>query len=113
MFNIAKADEPTVQYLCPLGYELDKSLVVWGTNLRSTVGEKFTRKQLAMVQLAPYQYSVIVGLVLSDGWLRFASLRSKNALLGFKQSVDRASYVIFVFDLLSHYCSNLIIFTTY
>jgi hypothetical protein len=41
--------------------------VVFGTNLTSTVGVKFTRTQLAMVQLAPYQYSVIIGLLLSDG----------------------------------------------
>ena len=27
----------------------DKSLVIWGTNLTSTVGEKFTLKQLALV----------------------------------------------------------------
>jgi hypothetical protein len=31
------------------------------------VGEKFSFKQLAMVQLAPYQYSIIIGLILSDG----------------------------------------------
>jgi hypothetical protein len=106
--NIApiKTDKRTVQSSYPFGYEVDKSLVVWGTNLESTVGEKFTREQLAMVQLAPYQNSVIVGLVLSDGWLRFASVRSKNALLGFKQAADRASYVWFVFNLLSHYCGN-------
>jgi hypothetical protein len=42
-------------------------IVVFGTNLTSTVGVKFTRKQLAMVQLGPYQYSVIIGLLLSDG----------------------------------------------
>jgi hypothetical protein len=43
------------------------SIVVWGINLTSTVNEKFTIKQLAMVQLATYQKSVIVGLILSDG----------------------------------------------
>ena len=55
-----------------------KKLVVWGTNFTSTVGEKFTLKQLAMVQLAPYQYSVIIGLMLSDGWLTFASKTNKK-----------------------------------
>src|SRR5258706_5022529 len=44
-----------------------KSIVIFGTNLTSTVGIKFTLKQLAMVQLAPYQKSVIIGLLLSDG----------------------------------------------
>jgi hypothetical protein len=41
--------------------------VLFGTNLRSTVGEKFSRTQLAMVRLASYQYNVVIGLLLSDG----------------------------------------------
>jgi hypothetical protein len=41
--------------------------VVWGKNLASTVGEKFTRAELAMVRLPEYIQGVIVGLVLSDG----------------------------------------------
>jgi len=57
------------------------------------------------VQLAPYQYSVIIGLLLSDGWLRFTS-RSKNALLGFTQSAAHGEYFWFVFFSLSHYCSS-------
>jgi hypothetical protein len=44
-----------------------KKLVVFGSNLTSTVGIKFTLKQLAMVQLSPYTRDVIVGLLLSDG----------------------------------------------
>jgi len=83
-----------------------KKLVVWGTNLTSTVGEKFTRKELAMVKLAPYQYSVLIGLILSDGWLTFASKAHKNARLGFKQSLSNSAYVWFVFNILSHYCSS-------
>lgn len=43
-----------------------------------------------MVQLAPYQYSVIIGLILSDGWI---SQTSKNARLGFKQSLDKFAYI--------------------
>jgi len=45
----------------------NKSLIVWGQNLPSTVGEKFTRKELEMVKLPSYQYSVVIGLILSDG----------------------------------------------
>ena len=81
-------------------------IVKFGTNLTSTVGIKFTLKQLAMVQLAPYQYSVVIGLLLSDGWLTFASKTNKNARLGFKQQIGHASYVLFVFNILSHYCSS-------
>jgi len=81
-------------------------IVIFGTNLTSTVGIKFTLKQLVMVRLAPYQYSVIIGLLLSDGWLRFVAPRSKNALLGFSQSGDHSEYFWFVFVSLSHYCSS-------
>jgi len=59
-----------------------------------------------MVQLAPYQKSVIIGLLLSDGWLIFTSKSSTNALLGLKQSLDHSQYVWFVFNILSHYCSS-------
>ena len=45
-------------------------------------------------------------MILSDGWLIFGSKTSKNARLGFKQSVDNSAYVLFVFNLLSHYCSS-------
>ena len=82
----------------------EKSLVVLGQNLTSTVGVKFTRKQLAMVQLAPYQYSIIIGLLLSDGWLFFSNVRSLNASLGFKQSKAHSVYVWFIFNMLSHAC---------
>lgn len=64
-----------------------------------------------MVQLAPFQNSVIVGLILSDGWLRIGK-RNINALLGFNQSFAKSQYFLcvarsfFVFTLLSHYCSR-------
>jgi hypothetical protein len=69
------------------------------------VGVRFSHKQLGMVHFAPYQYGIITGLILSDGWITF-SKHSKNARIGFKQSADRASYVLFVFNLLSHYCGS-------
>jgi hypothetical protein len=83
-----------------------KYIVVFGTNLQSTVGNKFTRKELAIIKLAPYQNSVIVGLILSDGWITFASKTNKNARLGLKQSLDHFQYFWFVFFSLSHYCSS-------
>lgn len=47
-----------------------------------------------------------MGLLLSDGWLAFASKRHNNARLGFKQSLSHSNYVWFVFNLLSHYCNG-------
>lgn len=89
------------------GYTSSKSIVVFGSNLTSTIGLRFTLNQLAMVKLAAYRKSVIIGLLLSDGWSRFSNQRSKNALLGFKQSLAHFVYLWFVFNLLSHYCSSL------
>jgi hypothetical protein len=42
-------------------------LVLFGKILKSTVGERFTHKELAMIRLAPYPRNVIIGLILSDG----------------------------------------------
>ena len=59
-----------------------------------------------MTKIPPYQFSVIIGLLLSDGWLTIASATNKNARLGFKQSLAKGDYVWFVFNELSHYCSS-------
>jgi hypothetical protein len=67
------------------------SLVVWGTNLQLTVKERFSRKELAMVILTPYTKGVVVGLILSDGWL-IVNNTSTNARLGFSQSVAHSGY---------------------
>jgi hypothetical protein len=42
-------------------------LVVFGSNLSSTVGKQLTRTQLATVVLANHTRDIIVGLLLSDG----------------------------------------------
>ena len=60
-----------------------------------------------MIELPPYQKSVIVGLVLSDGWLALTDSKTgKNARLGFRQSIDESEYVWYVFNDLSHYCER-------
>ena len=44
------------------------SLVVWGTNLTSTVGMgRITKQESNMIRFPYYQKSVIIGLLLSDG----------------------------------------------
>lgn len=43
---------------------------------------------------------------LSDGGLIFGNARSKNARLEFQQSLAHVSYILFVFNILSHYCSS-------
>jgi hypothetical protein len=82
------------------------SLVIWGTNLTSLVGTgRFTKQVNSMINLTYYSNSVVIGLLLSDGWLVLPAKRSINARLGFKQSLYKAGYVLFVFNALSHYCS--------
>ena len=67
---------------------------------------KFTKLVTSMIKLPNYNKSIIIGLLLSDGWLTFASKTNKNARLGFKQTINKASYVWFIFNELSHYCSS-------
>jgi hypothetical protein len=71
-----------------------KALVVFGTNLTSTVGNGRLTKQVSeMIKLPSYQRGVVIGLLLSDGWLIFASATNKNARLGFKQALSNSAYV--------------------
>lgn len=81
-------------------------LVLWGENLRSSVGCQVTLKERALIVLPPYQLSLVVGLILSDCWLYYASKHSRNAGLGFEQGYEKSEYFWFVFRLLSPYCSN-------
>jgi hypothetical protein len=84
-----------------------KALVIWGTNLTSLVGcGRLTKQVSEMIKLPNYQKSIIIGLLLSDGWLTIATKTSKNARLGFKQSIANSNYLYFVFNKLSHYCSS-------
>ena len=83
-------------------------IVVWGKNLSSSVGLGRHTKQVSnMIRIPAYQQSVITGLILSDGWLVFASKSSKSARLGFKQTLSNSAYFLFVFSLLSPYYSSI------
>lgn len=67
---------------------------------------RLTKQESNMVKFPPYQFSVIIGLLLSDGWLIIPVVTRKNARLGFSQYLSHSAYVWFVFCILSHYCSN-------
>jgi hypothetical protein len=87
----------------------NKSLILCGTNLHSTVGEKFTQNELNIVKLSYFIKSVIIGILLSDGYIIF-SIRSKNGRLGLTQSLFNSAYLYFVFNILAHYCPRYPIF---
>lgn len=59
-----------------------------------------------MVKFTSFNYSVIIGILLSDGGLG-TSPRNKNRYIRFKQSLEKSEYVWFVFSYLAHYCSSL------
>jgi hypothetical protein len=82
------------------------ALVIWGENLSSTVSQKRITKSLrGIVELPLHIKSLVVGLLLSDGWIQ-KNKPHWNARLGFKQSMINFPYFWFVFTLLSHYCST-------
>ena len=85
--------------------ETSFNLVLWGTNLSLTVRERFTSSELSIIKLPWHIQSIMVGIILSDAWLKL-SKRSKNALLGFAQSNINSKYLWSVFFSLSHYCSS-------
>lgn len=61
---------------------------------------------LNMYKFTNYQRSVLVGILLSDAWLIIVK-GGKNPRLGFKQSLDKSSYVWNVFMLLAPFCQSL------
>jgi hypothetical protein len=61
------------------------SLVVWGSNLTSSVGVgRLTKQSSLMIKLPPYQRSIIIGLLLSDGWLTIASFAKNKSKCAFR-----------------------------
>jgi len=82
-------------------------LVVWGKNLSSSVGYKrFSNWISKSMVLPPFQRDIVVGVLLSDGWLTIASATHKNYRLGLTQSLANFKYAWSVFTLLSPYCSS-------
>lgn len=87
------------------------SLVVYGTNLSSTVNyPKYTRIIHCMINIPIEHYSIFIGLLLSDAWLQ-CNLGKGNARLGIKQTLNNSSYLLDVFFKLSHYCPSYPIIT--
>jgi hypothetical protein len=80
-----------------------KSLVIWGDNLYSLVGIKVSKNELNITKLPYFIRSVVIGLILSDGYIVF-SARSKNGRLGLTQSLAHLNYLYFVFNILAPYC---------
>lgn len=81
-----------------------KELVLFGSNISSTVNyPRYTSIIRYMVKIPLHLNSLIVGILISDGWLQIN--KTGNARLGFKQSIDKFEYFFFVFNQLSHFIS--------
>ena len=54
---------------------------------------KFFQNELNMVKLAYFIKSVMIGLILSDGYINFYGKTSKNGSLGLTQSLAHSGYL--------------------
>ena len=73
--------------------------------MSSTAGTgRLTTVVKNMIVLPPFQKSVVVGILLSDGNLS-SSKSHENPHLTFKQGLNNSKYVLFVYSILSHYCN--------
>lgn len=79
------------------------SLVLYGSNLSSTVGTRYASVERALIKIPTNKMSVFIGIILSD-----ASLHKGrgDARLQFKQKYSQLEYLYMVFFQLSHYCSK-------
>uniref|UniRef100_UPI0023F518B2 LAGLIDADG homing endonuclease n=1 Tax=Cyathus striatus TaxID=68777 RepID=UPI0023F518B2 len=79
-------------------------IVIFQTNLSSTTN--FPRYNIILqhlVCLTPDLYGVVVGILLSDGWVSKAN-KNGQVRLFLKQSIGNSEYLFFTFLQLSHYC---------
>lgn len=81
-------------------------IVPYGSNLSSTI--HFPRYNIVLqnlVRLHPYQYGIVVGIMLSDGWMN-KQHKNGQARLFLKQSMKNNEYLFVSFQQLSHYCTS-------
>lgn len=80
-------------------------LVIWGTNLSSTIGYPRYNSQLRnQIQIPSHILNIFIGIILSDANISQSSKIA--ARLQFKQSIKHNEYFFFIFSKLNHYCSR-------
>lgn len=82
-----------------------KAIVIYGTNLSSTVGfPRFSALERKSIKIPINLLPIFIGIILSDANL--SKPNKSDARLFFKQSIKHKEYFYFVFFKLSHYCSK-------
>ena len=82
-----------------------KDLVIYGTNLSSTIGyPRYNRQLRNQIQIPLHILDIFIGIILSDANISKSS--KIGARLQFKQSIKNSEYFFFVFSKLNHYCSK-------
>jgi hypothetical protein len=85
------------------------SLTIWNKRLDiSSMNSKsrLTNQERNSIRLTPRIKSILVGLLISDGWI--TKRKSWNARIGFKQSIINFNYLWSVFSEISVICSNFL-----
>jgi len=82
------------------------SLVLYGSNLLSTVGyPKFSFYERSLIRIPANKISIFIGIILSDASLQRVN-KGGEARLQLKQKYSQFEYLYSVFFQLSHYCSR-------
>ena len=82
------------------------SLVLYGSNLSSTVGSpRFTSNERVLIKIPTSKLSIFIGIILSDATIQKQNLGG-DARLQFKQEYSHFEYFYSVFFQLSHFCSK-------
>jgi len=80
-FGLAKREYTTLSSLSNSSINCT-SVVLWGSNLSSTLGLRFSNQLRNMISLPPYINSIIVSLILSGGWIQKGKLQKNARSLG-------------------------------
>lgn len=97
--NILFHLQPSTTAIIPFGMS-QSSGIGFGTVL--------PQKVYSMYVLTTFLHSVILGLLLGDGWFeKNVGKRSINARFGLKQGLINIEFLLFVFNLLSPLCGSM------
>jgi LAGLIDADG DNA endonuclease family len=82
-----------------------KELVIYGSNLNSTVNYLYFNKIVRhMVKIPSNLNSFLTGIIISDGFLK--KTNSGNIILIFKQSIKNFDFLFTCFLKLAHFCQG-------